>query len=272
MSIPRKIFTASKYVINPKSYPFLKRKLKSFLTRKAISLENSTNESLRWCEKNSMNYQDALRKLGFTTNELLDPRKIHPREFHEADNAIKLCPVRMGGGASLELLYTCTQELPAQKVIETGVAYGWSSLAILLANQQHTQLFSTNLHYREFSDENFVGCVVPENLKIRWTLFRGPDNIVLPEVIAQAGEYQLCHYDSDKSYSGRMSSYPILWSKLDVNGLFLSDDIGDNLAFCHFAKMTAHKPVVIKFLSKNSTKYIGAIRKLNNAPLKDWLF
>jgi hypothetical protein len=151
---------------------------------------------------------------------------------------------------------------------------GWSSLALILAlrNRPDGRLASTNLHYAEFGDESFVGCAVPEELREQWALFRGPDQSVLPQAIAAVAPLDLCHYDSDKSYTGRMSAYRLLWTGRRVGGLFLSDDIGDNLAFAHFCRMTRHRPVVVAAPATDGTKYVGALRKEHDRPLTEWMF
>ena len=67
----------------------------------------------------------------------------------------------------------------------------------------------------------------------------------------------LCHYDSDKSYTGRIFAYPLLWNALQKNGIFISDDIQDNIAFIEFCEQVNKKPIVIEHLGK----YVGLIKK-----------
>ena len=67
----------------------------------------------------------------------------------------------------------------------------------------------------------------------------------------------MCHYDSDKSYDGRMWAYPILWRALRPGGIFISDDISDNLAFRDFAAQISATPTVVKF----DNKYVGILLK-----------
>ena len=71
------------------------------------------------------------------------------------------------------------------------------------------------------------------------------------------GKIDLCHYDSDKSWWGRNFAYPILWKALNPNGLFISDDIQDNLYFSNFVEKNFLKFAVVEF----EGKYIGLIRK-----------
>ena len=71
------------------------------------------------------------------------------------------------------------------------------------------------------------------------------------------GEIDLCHYDSDKSWWGRAYAYPLLWNALKPGGLFISDDIQDNMYFANFAKSKS-LPFAV---TKSDGKYVGLIRK-----------
>ena len=69
--------------------------------------------------------------------------------------------------------------------------------------------------YPGLNNEKYVGCVVHESLKKNWELMRLPDITGIPLALKKFGNIDLCHYDSDKSYQGRMKSYPILWNALN---------------------------------------------------------
>ena len=53
-------------------------------------------------------------------------------------------------------------------------------------------------------DNNYVGLVIPKNLKENWMLIQDADINALPEALKIQKENDLCHYDSDKYYEGRM--------------------------------------------------------------------
>jgi predicted O-methyltransferase YrrM len=155
-------------------------------------------------------------------------------------------------------LYQLADHCQARRVIETGVAYGWSSLALLLSlKKRNGLLVSTDLPYPGLDNDPYVGCVVPDDLRENWKLLRGPDRQRVPEAIKLVGTLDLCHYDSDKSYPGRMWTYPRLWEALCSGGLFISDDIGDNMGFADFARSVAIEPIVVR----SSEKYIGILVK-----------
>jgi hypothetical protein len=113
--------------------------------------------------------------------------------------------------------------------------------------------------YAKAGNEPYVGIVVPERLRNRWMLFREPDRNGIRKALRWlGGNLDLCHYDSDKSYAGRMYAYPILWDALRQGGLFISDDIQDNLAFRDFCARLGIQPQV----TRSSGKFIGIARKV----------
>ena len=73
----------------------------------------------------------------------------------------------MGGPGDINLLFDAVRLLNSKYVIETGVAYGWSSLAILTAMSRNGlgKLFSIDMPYPKVGNESFVGIVVPDRLK-----------------------------------------------------------------------------------------------------------
>ena len=76
-------------------------------------------------------------------------------------------------------------------------------------------------------------------------------------VFLKKKKYDFCHYDSDKSYQGRILAYGKIWRNLNNKGIFISDDISDNMAFFDFCRSKKKKPFIIKY--KN--KFLGLIIK-----------
>ena len=165
----------------------------------------------------------------------------------------------MGGSANLNLIYWLCEYREARHVIETGVAYGWSSLALLLSlrNRRESRLVSTDMPYPGRNNDQYVGCVVPASLRSNWHVIRRPDRRALPKALEELSTIDMCHYDSDKSYEGRMWAYSLLWKALKKGGLLISDDIGDNVAFRDFADTVAVDPTVVVF----ENKYSGVLIK-----------
>jgi hypothetical protein len=254
MSIKSKLNTLIWYLKRPNYYGQLANLVIQRL--KSDPREKTRNKAEKWCQKHSISTNDFLKKLGLDTDEL---EELFPSEFKFAEEAVKNTPVKMGGPGNIKLLYFLAEELKAKKVLETGVAYGWSSLAILLSlsKRENTKLMSIDMPYAKMGNEDYVGCVIPEQLRSPWKLIRQADRKGLPNALEDLGQIDMCHYDSDKSYAGRMWAYPKLWNRLRNGGYFISDDIGDNLAFHDFCKKINKTPVILKF----RTQFVGLLVK-----------
>ena len=231
-----------------------------FLIKNKFLLNHDTTENsykaYEWATINATPYVDALKKLdligdivGLDSDTITEGRKL------EAQSSVK-----MGGAGHIHLLYDCVRLLKAKKIIETGVAYGWSSLAILkaLSETNNGKLYSVDMPYPFKNNEKYVGIVVPKYLRKNWILIREPDRPGIIKALSKTGnQLDLCHYDSDKSWWGRHYAYPILWKSLRSGGLFISDDVQDNLYFSKFVKNKSLKFAVIEF----EGKFVGLIRK-----------
>jgi predicted O-methyltransferase YrrM len=182
-----------------------------------------------------------------------------PDVFTAAHEKAAKCPVRMGGPGGLDLIYWLAEHSESKKVIETGVAYGWSSLAFLLSlkNRPGSRLISTDMPYPNRNNDQYVGCVVPTELRSTWNILRYPDRRALPTALRELGTLDMCHYDSDKSYEGRMWAYPLLWKALRKGGFLLSDDIGDNVAFRDYSNSLSIEPTIVEL----DGKFIGVLVK-----------
>ena len=243
------------YVLRPKYYEhFFSLIIRKFLVN-YDTVENK-KKAYDWAATNAVDYVEALKSLGLKGKvDGLDNDTIT-----DARRLVAKSSVKMGGASHIHLLYHCVRLSKAKKVIETGVAYGWSSLAILkaLIKNKNGKLFSVDMPYPGKKNENDVGIVVPQNLRKNWILIRKPDRPGIIKAISQAGgQIDLCHYDSDKSWWGRHYAYAILWKSLKSKGLFISDDIQDNLYFYEFTKKNLLKFAVVEY----EGKFIGLIRK-----------
>lgn len=183
----------------------------------------------------------------------------HPEAVAQAAARVEAARPRLGGAGNVDLLYDLCEELQAVKVIETGVAHGWSSLAVLLSiAPRGGHLWSTDLPYPYLPDAAAaVGVAVPEDLRAHWTLLSGTDRQHLESAVAEAGTIDLAHYDSDKSYAGALWAYRVLYGALRPGGVLIADDIGDHLAFRDFADEVGVTAEVIA----HDGKYQGIVRR-----------
>jgi predicted O-methyltransferase YrrM len=249
------------YLRRPYLYPDLIR-LANLKVRRTFLGSDGTAEiharAVEWCNERAVATGQALYQITGSVPQISVSEKF-PHVFALAEANAQACPIKMGGPGDLNLLYQLAEFIQARRVIETGVAYGWSSLAILLSLQPRDGLLvSTDLPYPGLDNDPYVGCVIPGDLKTNWKLLRAADRLAIPEALKLTGRIDMCHYDSDKSYSGRMWTYPKLWKALRPGGIFISDDIGDDLGFSDFAQSLAIEPVIIHC----GEKFVGVLSKI----------
>lgn len=244
------------YLKRPRLYPQLFRIIILKLSPYA------KKEVERWCWERAMTTSEAIAKIvGSPPSECVQEK--FKEIFTTAEVASKRCPIKMGGPGNLNILYWVAEYLEAKNVIETGVAYGWSSLAILLsiAKRENSMLISTDMPNSNLNNEDYVGCVVPPELKTHWQIIPYADYDALPKALKQFYQIDMCHYDSDKSYKGRMWAYLRLWNALKPGGCFISDDIGDNLGFRDFCNQINMDPIIVRTPTATGVKYVGILIK-----------
>lgn len=208
------------------------------------------------CEIEAIPYPHALKKLGIEGVTVgLDEGLINEGKARAAR-----AKVHMGGAGDVDFLYDIVSLTKSRKVIETGVAYGWSSLAILhgLHTNGGGKLLSVDMPYPNRGNEKFVGIAVPDRYRPEWVIIREPDRPGLLKAVRQSGgEVDICHYDSDKSWWGRAYGFPLMWDALRPGGVFIADDIQDNFFFYQFAEAKS-LPFVV---TQSQGKYIGLLCK-----------
>lgn len=264
----KKLQTLFRLLVHPREYPALMNILRSLLLGPPPSHAGTREKAIEWCRTNCISTEQALREVNVPA---IFPDEKYPEIFSHSRRVVENCPQKMGGGGNTQLLYSLVLGIKATRVIETGVAYGWSSLSILLAlreNSPEARLMSSNLHYPKFhGDERFVGCAVPEELHEQWTIIRNADNLALPEILSTMPACDLVHYDSAKSYEARMYAYPMLWNAIRDGGLLVSDDIDDNFGFKDFCSMVRGTPLIVETPQPSGiTKYVGILRKPSSNP------
>lgn len=161
---------------------------------------------------------------------------------------------RPGGAGHYPLPYFLTRRLKPAAVVETGVAAGWSSQAILTAMAANGKghLYSSDFPYFRMKDpEQYIGYVVEDRLKDRWTLLIKGDRRNLPEITRLSGPIDLFHFDSDKSLAGRELAWNCVKGNLSPHAVVLFDDIQDNFHFRDIAASSSGRHVrVFEFEGK----------------------
>jgi hypothetical protein len=246
------------FLRRPQFYPHMLYLALKKVVPGSKSKDKTRAEATRWCESRALETNDAISKL----TGLADPkpvRELFPSQMKWAYHKARECPVDMGGPGNVDLIFWLAEHKSARRVVETGIAYGWSSLAILLSidRRDGAMLVSTDMPFIGLNNEPYVGCVVPPELRAKWQIIRLADRPGLARALQETGKIDLCHYDSDKSYAGRMWAYPKLWAALTPGGFMISDDVSDNVGFRDFSLAVGREPVVVAC----DGKFVGVLVK-----------
>ena len=145
-----------------------------------------------------------------------------------------------------EVCYAICRLMKPLTVLETGVAFGWTTAHILAAleNNQRGHLYSIDLPAFRPGSGKITGAFVPDRLKHRWTLQLGSQKALLPVMLRDVDKVDFFHYDSDKTYQGMKWAYRTVWEKMLAGGVLMSDDM-DNDAFLEFSEETDQTLLVV---------------------------
>lgn len=155
--------------------------------------------------------------------------------------------------------YVLVRLLKPKTVVETGVGAGVSSWTILRAmeDNQVGKLISIDLPTPNTELLPEVGYLVPDDLRKRWQLLKGPSQKLLPSVLSDLTEVDIFQHDSRHSYSNQMSEYLTAWPYINKGGMLVSDDVSND-ALYDASQSWDREPTIIG-QSKNSP--IGLVRK-----------
>lgn len=254
------------YLKHPKLYSELGHRVLQKIKSIGSDKERLKQEAVKWCEKRMLDTPSVIRKI---TGKPID-ESFYEKFKAQMDAGKKIfeaSPVKLGGPGDLELIYHLAEHIKARKIVETGVAAGWSSTAFLLSlrNREDTLLVSTDMPYTDKDADKYVGCVVPDELRgENWRLIREPDRKGLPQALSLMPSIDMFHYDSDKTYEGRMFAYNLLWNALRPGGIMISDDIDDNFGFRDFCRAVELSPLVVQNPARDGVKYVGVLIKPEN--------
>jgi predicted O-methyltransferase YrrM len=219
---------------NPRSIPILAGKIVKRLADRSSASTLADNS--KWIEESAMSSHLLAKRLD--ENLWSEALEFGERLRERAKKILAEVPFDMGSGGNYELLYWMTRYLRPTYVVETGVAAGWSSEAILTAMDKNDQgtLYSSDLPYFRVRDPlKYIGILVSEPFRSRWQLLTSGDEKALPQIIARVPRVDLFHYDSDKSYSGRRFAINAVSAKLNAQGIILVDDIWEDSWFRDYA-------------------------------------
>jgi hypothetical protein len=159
--------------------------------------------------------------------------------------------------------WSVTRHLQPAAVVETGVARGMTSAAILSALDAGDagRLYSVDLPPLSAGWAVQSGLAVAPALRPRWTYVRGSTRRRLPPLLADLGRIDVFIHDSLHTAETMMFEFRCAWPRLRPGGVLISDDIDDNPAFEGFvAELAGPKPVIGQEASKAGRRF-GMLRK-----------
>ena len=230
----RTTLTVIEHLLDPRLRPVMVQKIRRRLLGMVFEREQGAKG---WAAARAADHVEFCKALDAALwNETDD----YVRRFREeAAQTLAGLPT-LGGGGNYHLLYFLTRFLKPETVLETGVAAGYSTHAVLTALERNGRghLWSSDFPYfRLPNPERYVGVLVPDELKHRWTLSIEGDSVAIPRFVTEIPRgIDLFHYDSDKTYSGRSETFGRVVPCISAKGVVLVDDIQDNF---HFRDMTA---------------------------------
>jgi Methyltransferase domain len=136
--------------------------------------------------------------------------------FYNADTTLAL------------LSYALVRYLRPRFVLETGVGYGVVSALVLFALERNGfgDLVSIDLPSLADPEGLYVGLVVPEHLKSRWTLCVGSSRHHLPGILSEGRKLDLFVSDSANVYTLQRYEYEMVYPTLIDGGVALFNNIG----------------------------------------------
>jgi hypothetical protein len=124
---------------------------------------------------------------------------------------------------TINLFYAIIRCLRPKLIIETGVAYGFSSMIILLAlkHNEFGNLISIDYPLRDIVKMNHLpGWLVPDTLRDRWSLKVGRSENYLPNLVSDYNKsIDLFNHDSSHKYDHMLWEYGTVWDGISDNGL-----------------------------------------------------
>lgn len=172
--------------------------------------------------------------------------------LEEAPNSFAVDPLSViGGRASLySTLYIVMRSLRPERVVETGVARGLSSLVILAALKENGRghLYSIDFPISKdwLGGSGTPGYLVKGDLKTKWSLILGKSSDKLPRLLAELGSIDVFFHDSNHSYENMKFEFATAWPFINREGLLVSDDVNSNSAFTELRDLTGGIGKIVK--------------------------
>ncbi|WP_052347440.1 class I SAM-dependent methyltransferase [Candidatus Nitrosotenuis chungbukensis] len=157
-------------------------------------------------------------------------------------------------------LYALCKIVKPKIVVETGVAYGLSSMYILQAlfeNKKGT-LYSIDSVFSPWQSEEMIGSAIPSHLCENWRLVFGSSSEKLKDTLYSLGSLDVFFHDSLHTYKNMKFEFETAWPFVNKGGFLISDDISGNNAFSDFYSKLSLEPFI---LPQNEKSFLGILKK-----------
>jgi hypothetical protein len=164
------------------------------------------------------------------------------KKVHESTEALRLkAPFEIGYNADISLARVCylvCRAVAPLVVLETGVAYGVTTAFLVqaMALNGRGRVHSVDLPTLSSDSENYVGYLVPRDLRHLWSFHRGSSRRVLPKLLSSLKCVDVFVQDSQHTYYGITYELETVWPFLRPGGVLIVDDVGQNHAFRDFTQ------------------------------------
>ncbi len=194
--------------------------------------------------KSQKDFEDELRELDVYVEEFF--RGLESKKYPSKE---KPYPIDYSiNSDSRKFLYILCRIIKPENIIETGVAYGLSSIYILKALDKNNfgTLHSIDAVFRPWQNKNMIGSIIPDELKKRWRFIFGKSSEKLEEVFNNTSDVQIFIHDSLHTYKNMMFEFNCAGKNLSPNGMIISDDVLDNDAFFDFTNQKGFENYLVK--------------------------
>ena len=194
--------------------------------------------------------------LGISSSALADLRSEFENNPVSADGRQPRFPEACKVTADEALvLYAISRVMKPERVVETGVAEGRSSRAILSA-----LLMNSRGLLMSFDIRDDVGSLIEAKLLGRWNFQLLPQahkRAVFSRELSRFSPIDLFFHDSMHTYEWQSREFRLAWNSLSPGGLLASDDVDSSFAFLDFCKSNAVAPDILV----GERKVFGLVRK-----------
>ena len=254
------LFTLIKNIVITKSYKIILHKILFKFFDKHGGLSKTKN--LEWIQNNLTSSKIFLKEISTSQYQ----SSVNVYKFFLKNKSVTLSveqKKRIGGGGMYILLNFLVSFFKIKNIIETGVALGVSSHAILkaLENNKIGHLYSSDLPIMRLENPSkIIGALVDQKLRINWSLYLRGDLENLKIIKSKITKIDLIHYDSGKRYYERENVFNYLSKLISRNTIIIMDDIQDNSFFYDYL---LKKKIKNYYIFKYEKKYVGLILNKN---------